>query len=87
MFSDYSLVKSNVLEFGYKTADLPNLSFHYLNARETNRKKMKAKEPIPYGFQEIDKQDIIAVSKVLQSDFLTTGPFVKKLKGLFVQFL
>ena len=37
--------------------------------QETNRKKMKAKEPIPYGFQEIDKQDIRAVSKVLQSDF------------------
>ena len=41
---------------------------------------MKAKEPIPYGLQEIDKQDIKAVSKVLQSDF-TTGPFVKIRKG------
>ena len=42
---------------------------------------MKSKEPIPYGLQEIDKQDIRAVSKVLQSDFLTTGPFVKIRKG------
>ena len=47
---------------------------------------MKAKEPIPYGLQEIDKQDIRAVSKVLQSDFLTTGPFVKKFERAFCKF-
>ena len=47
---------------------------------------MKAKEPIPYGLQEIDKQDIKAVSKVLQSDFLTTGPFVKKFERAFCKF-
>ena len=29
---------------------------------------------LPYGKQWIDEQDIAAVTKVLQSDFLTTGP-------------
>ena len=42
---------------------------------------------IPYSRQLIDKSDISAVSKVLKSDFLTTGPkvniFEKKLENFF----
>ena len=42
---------------------------------------------IPYSRQLIDRSDISAVSKVLKSDFLTTGPqvnnFEKKLENLF----
>ncbi|WP_026395938.1 UDP-4-amino-4,6-dideoxy-N-acetyl-beta-L-altrosamine transaminase [Acetobacterium malicum] len=37
---------------------------------------MKIERFIPYGKQYIDNDDIKAVSKVLQSDFLTTGPAV-----------
>jgi UDP-4-amino-4,6-dideoxy-N-acetyl-beta-L-altrosamine transaminase len=37
---------------------------------------MKIEGFIPYGKQYIDDDDIKAVSKVLQSDFLTTGPAV-----------
>lgn len=33
---------------------------------------------IPYGKQSIDEEDIKAVSQVLRSDMLTTGPVVKK---------
>jgi len=33
--------------------------------------------PIPYGRQNIDDSDIAAVVKVLQSDWLTTGPLVE----------
>ena len=31
---------------------------------------------IPYGRQEITKEDILEVEKVLRSDFLTQGPVV-----------
>lgn len=44
---------------------------------------MKAQEPIPYGRQDIDNEDIKAVTKALQSDFLTTGPSVKKFESAF----
>ena len=33
---------------------------------------------IPYGRQEITKEDILEVEKVLRSDFLTQGPIVPK---------
>jgi dTDP-4-amino-4,6-dideoxygalactose transaminase len=33
---------------------------------------------IPYGRQEITKEDILEVEKVLRSDFLTQGPVVPK---------
>jgi len=34
--------------------------------------------PIPYGHQSIDEEDIRAVIDVLQSDWLTTGPKVEE---------
>lgn len=34
---------------------------------------------IPYGKQTIDQEDIDAVISVLKSDFLTTGPVVRKI--------
>lgn len=33
-------------------------------------------EPIPYGRQSVDEDDIAAVAEVLRSDFLTTGPAI-----------
>lgn len=33
---------------------------------------------IPYGCQSIDESDILAVTEVLRSDFLTTGPKIKE---------
>lgn len=38
-------------------------------------------EFIPYGKQYIDKDDIEAVSKVLESPYLTTGPNVEEFEG------
>lgn len=37
---------------------------------------MTGQEPIPYGRQHIDEDDIAAVVEVLRSDWLTTGPAV-----------
>lgn len=42
---------------------------------------------IPYGKQKIDKKDISAVSSVLKSDFLTTGPKVSEFEERFAQFV
>jgi len=36
--------------------------------------------PLPYGRQYIDEADILAVTEVLRSDFLTTGPKVGELE-------
>ena len=47
---------------------------------------MKAQETIPYGMQDIDKQDVTAVSKALKSDFLTTGPLIEKFEADFSKF-
>ena len=33
---------------------------------------------IPYGRHHIDKEDLLAVNKVLRSNFLTQGPLVSK---------
>ncbi|PIN90890.1 UDP-4-amino-4,6-dideoxy-N-acetyl-beta-L-altrosamine transaminase [Candidatus Pacearchaeota archaeon CG10_big_fil_rev_8_21_14_0_10_34_76] len=38
---------------------------------------------IPYGKQTIDKEDVLAVIGVLESDFLTTGPKVKEFEESF----
>ena len=38
---------------------------------------------LPYGRQYIDKADIAAVEKILQSDFLTTGPTVQAFEQAF----
>jgi UDP-4-amino-4,6-dideoxy-N-acetyl-beta-L-altrosamine transaminase len=44
---------------------------------------MSASDFLPYGRQEIDADDIAAVSSVLNSDFLTQGPLVTKLEETF----
>lgn len=38
---------------------------------------------IPYGKQTINSEDIKLVTKVLKSDYLTTGPFVEKFENSF----
>jgi len=38
---------------------------------------------IPYGHQEIDEKDILAVIEVLRSDWLTTGPKVEQFEKYF----
>ena len=38
---------------------------------------------IPYGRQNIDKNDIDAVVSTLQSDFLTQGPKVREFESIF----
>ena len=40
---------------------------------------------IPYGRQSIDTDDIAAVTRVLQSDFLTTGPMVEAFEQAFAE--
>ena len=38
---------------------------------------------IPYGRQEITKEDILEIEKVLRSDFLTQGPVFQNLSKKF----
>lgn len=42
---------------------------------------------IPYGRQNITHEDIEAVAKVLQSDFLTQGPAVKEFEDAFAAYI
>ena len=42
---------------------------------------------IPYGKQDICRDDIIAVIKALKSDFLTTGPKIKEFEERFANFV
>jgi len=42
-------------------------------------------EMIPYGRQSVDKEDIEAVVRVLESDWLTTGPAVEEFEESFAQ--
>lgn len=42
---------------------------------------------IPYGRHHIDKDDLLAVNKVLKSNFLTQGPLIKKFEGLISKFV
>ena len=42
-------------------------------------------EMIPYGRQSVDREDIEAVVRVLESDWLTTGPAVEEFEELFAQ--
>lgn len=44
------------------------------------------KKIIPYGRQWIDETDIQAVTEVLQSDWLTTGPYVKRFEEQFARY-
>ncbi len=41
---------------------------------------------IPYGRQNINEEDIKAVSEVLQSDFLTQGPVVPEFEAAIAQY-
>ena len=43
--------------------------------------------PIPYGRQNIDQNDIKAVISTLQSDFLTQGPKVKEYETKFAEYV
>lgn len=43
--------------------------------------------PIPYGKQEISQDDITAVVKTLQSDFLTQGPIGKEFEKTFAKYV
>lgn len=42
--------------------------------------------PIPYGRQTITDEDIQAVSRVLQSDYLTQGPVIPKFEKAFAEY-
>jgi len=42
---------------------------------------------IPYGRQSIDEEDILAVTQVLRSDWLTTGPKVEEFEQAFAQYV
>lgn len=42
---------------------------------------------IPYGRQDITAADIAAVTEVLQSDYLTTGPTIKEFEDKFAQYV
>jgi UDP-4-amino-4,6-dideoxy-N-acetyl-beta-L-altrosamine transaminase len=44
-------------------------------------------KPIPYGRQNIDKNDIDEVIKTLTSDFLTQGPKVKEFETAFAKYI
>ena len=39
------------------------------------------KQSIPYGKQWVTQEDIHAVSDILASDFLTTGPVIKRFEN------
>ena len=42
---------------------------------------------IPYGKQNINQADIVNVSKVLKSNFLTTGPKIKEFEKKFSNYV
>ena len=42
---------------------------------------------IPYGRHHIDKDDLLAVNKVLKSNFLTQGPLISKFEKLISKFV
>jgi UDP-4-amino-4,6-dideoxy-N-acetyl-beta-L-altrosamine transaminase len=42
---------------------------------------------LPYGRQTIDADDIAAVVKVLQSDWLTTGPLIPEFEAAFAEYV
>ena len=43
--------------------------------------------PIPYGRQSIDQNDIEAVISVLQADYLTQGPKVLEFEKIFAKYV
>ena len=47
---------------------------------------MSFEDLIPYGKQDINRDDVLAVSKALKSDYLTTGPLVEEFEKSFSKF-
>jgi UDP-4-amino-4,6-dideoxy-N-acetyl-beta-L-altrosamine transaminase len=47
---------------------------------------MSERKPIPYGRQHISEEDIIAVSEVLRSEYLTQGPQIALLEEAFASY-
>ena len=43
--------------------------------------------PIPYGRQDIDQNDIDAVISILKSDYLTQGPKVNEFENIFAKYI
>ena len=43
--------------------------------------------PIPYGRQQITPEDLKEVEKVLQSDFLTGGPYIQQFEEAFAEYI
>lgn len=48
---------------------------------------MSLTKPIPYGRQNVTKEDIDAVVKSLQSDFLTQGPTIEAFENSFAEYI
>ena len=48
---------------------------------------MTLTKPIPYGRQHITEEDINAVVKSLQSDFLTQGPLIEDFESKFAEYI
>ena len=46
-----------------------------------------AKEPIPYGKQNITDEDILAVVDTLKSDYLTQGPKINEFEVEFAKYV
>src|SRR5579864_4878132 len=44
-------------------------------------------KPIPYGRQYITEEDIDAVTRTLQSDFLTQGPVIGEFEKAFANYI
>ena len=45
------------------------------------------KQIIPYGKQDITKEDIASVSKALRSDYLTQGPLILDFEKKFASYI
>lgn len=54
--------------------------------QRSRERKMSEKDYIPYGRQCIDEADIQAVTDVLRSDYLTTGPKIEEFERLVAEY-
>jgi UDP-4-amino-4,6-dideoxy-N-acetyl-beta-L-altrosamine transaminase len=61
----------------------------YQRYRKVDKKNNKGMRQlfIPYGHQDINKEDIAAVSKVLKSDCLTQGPTIEKFEKALAKYV
>ena len=60
-FSDYELVKSSVLEYGFETVDGFSSELMVLKKKIFNWKFMNKRKSLPYGYQDIEQDDVDAV--------------------------